>query len=120
MRALARKSVSTNYCGRPDPDEKSKQKTACDSADGFVFTDYGIGTLDEFTELITQMQLGLLQGKPTVCLGTNQWGPVQALLSQLVDEGRMSPGDLSLFRISDDLEEVVSLMVQHCLRVTAS
>jgi uncharacterized protein (TIGR00730 family) len=90
------------------------RKFAFLEADGFVFMDYGIGTLDEHTEVVTQLQLGLMQRKPAVCFGTKEWGKIQLLLTQLVEEGKMSPADLELFSVTDDPEQVVSILLKAC------
>jgi uncharacterized protein (TIGR00730 family) len=90
------------------------RKFAFLQADGFVIMgDYGIGTLDECTEVLTQLQLGLLKGRPVVCVG-KEWARWRKLLEDLVEEGKMSPGDLELFSICDDPEDVVAIMLEHC------
>ncbi len=90
------------------------RKFAFLESDGFVIMgDYGIGTLDEITEVLTQLQLGLLHGKPVVCVG-KEWVRWQTLLEELVAEGKMSPDDLELFSVTDDVETVVNTMLKHC------
>ena len=92
------------------------RKFAFLEADGFVVMgDYGIGTLDEITEVLTQLQLGLLHGKPVVCVG-HEWARFTALLEELVEEGKMSRSDLDLFFVIDDdnLQAAVDAMLAHC------
>jgi uncharacterized protein (TIGR00730 family) len=88
------------------------RKFAFLQADGYVFFDYGIGTLDEFFEVLAQVQLGLLAKKPVVCVGVDAWGPIQKLLKDLAEAGRISWEDLDLFRLTDDPEEVLQIMLE--------
>jgi predicted Rossmann-fold nucleotide-binding protein len=84
------------------------RKFAFLEADGFVCVGYGIGTLDEWTEVLTQIQLGLLHGKPVVCVGVQEWAPMRRVVEGLVKEGKMSPEDLQLFSIVDEPADVLS------------
>jgi uncharacterized protein (TIGR00730 family) len=88
------------------------RKFAFLEADGYVFLDYGIGTLDEFTDVLANIQLGLLEQKPVVCVGMDTWRRVRSLLRQLAKEGRIRPEDLKLFSITDDPRKVVETMLK--------
>jgi len=88
------------------------RKFAFLQADGYVFFDYGIGTLDEFFDVLANIQLGLLAKKPVVCVGGDTWGRLQKLLLELADEGRISRDDLSLFQVTDDPDEVLKIMLE--------
>jgi uncharacterized protein (TIGR00730 family) len=89
------------------------RKFAFLEADGYVFLDYGIGTLDEFTDVLANIQLGLLEQKPVVCVGTDTWQRVRSLLEELAKEGRIRPDDLKLFTITDDPQKVLSTMLKY-------
>lgn len=64
----------------------------------------GFGTFDELFELLTLVQTGKTDPMPTVLFGSHFWKNV-VNWDILVQEGLISPQDLKLFCITDDLEE---------------
>nr|WP_098955981.1 TIGR00730 family Rossman fold protein [Pseudonocardia sp. N23] len=65
-------------------------------ADGFVALPGGLGTLEEFAEVLTWSQLGL-HAKPTGLLDTvGYYAHFLAFLDHAVDEGFVRPADRSL------------------------
>jgi uncharacterized protein (TIGR00730 family) len=76
-------------------------------SDAFVLLPGGFGTLDEAFELLTLLQTGKAQPAPVVLLempgGTywQHWG--QFLSGELLRAGYVSPEDLSLFCVTDDV-----------------
>jgi len=78
-------------------------------AEGFVVFPGGFGTLDELFEALTLIQTGKVQHFPVVLYGTSYWsGLVDWLREGALDEGKIAPGDLDLFRLCDEPEEVVA------------
>jgi uncharacterized protein (TIGR00730 family) len=79
---------------------------------GFVSLPGGFGTLDETLELLTLMQTGKATPSPLVLLdvpGQTYWeGWEQFVREELVDPGWVSPGDVNLFTITDDVDEAVA------------
>ncbi len=58
-----------------------------DLSDGFIAIPGGIGTLDEFIEIFTWLQLGY-HNKPVALINTNDYfNPLIAFLDQMVEEG---------------------------------
>jgi hypothetical protein len=79
---------------------------------GFVALPGGFGTLDETLELLTLVQTGKATPSPLVLLdvpGQTYWhGWERFLHEELIDPGWVSPGDVNLFTITDDVDEAVA------------
>ena len=70
-------------------------------SEAFLVLPGGIGTMDEFFECITLLQLGQLRG-PLVLLNTLRfYTPLASWLEEMADQGFMSRNCLSLFRLCD-------------------
>ena len=66
-------------------------------ADAFVMTPGGIGTYEEFFEILTLRQLGR-HNKPIAILNTlNYFAPLQQLLDRAIDLGFMKPACRALY-----------------------
>ncbi len=78
-------------------------------ADAFVCFPGGFGTMDEFFESMTLIQTGKVPQMPVVLVGTDFWNPLLDWLrgTMLEQFGNISPGDMDLFHVTDDLEETV-------------
>jgi uncharacterized protein (TIGR00730 family) len=77
-------------------------------ASGFVVFPGGFGTLDEAFEALTLEQTDKVFDFPVVLVGTEFWGGlVEWIREQLLEGGKISPGDIDLLYVTDDLEEVV-------------
>ena len=76
---------------------------------GFVALPGGFGTQDETFELFTLQQTGKSVPAPVVLLdtpgGTYWRGWLRFVTEELVANGLVSPGDLDLFLITDDVDE---------------
>jgi hypothetical protein len=79
---------------------------------GFVSLPGGFGTLDETLELLTLLQTGKATPSPLVLLdvpGQTYWqGWEKHVHDELVDPGWVSPADVNLFTITDDVDEAVA------------
>ncbi len=64
----------------------------------------GFGTLDELFEVITLVQTQKAKPVPIVLFGSDYWKRL-VNFDVLVEEGAISPEDLSLFKYSDDPQE---------------
>ncbi len=79
---------------------------------GFIVLPGGYGTLDELFEALTLVQTEKVTGFPIVLVGTAYWTPLlDWLKNTVVEEGAISPPDLDLIRLTDDIEEAVDIMV---------
>jgi uncharacterized protein (TIGR00730 family) len=88
------------------------------SAEAYVFFPGGFGTLDEFFELITLAQTGKLDRYiPILLIGKDYWQPLVAWLETTVrDKLRaVSPADLQIWTLTDDLDEAVSIIEESML-----
>jgi uncharacterized protein (TIGR00730 family) len=80
----------------------------------FVCLPGGVGTLDETFELLTLTQTGKGVPVPIVLLddpGDPYWESVDELMAQLVRRGLVSPGDRSLYTITDSAEEACRIVI---------
>ncbi len=78
---------------------------------GVVVMPGGIGTLDEFFEVLTLKQTGKIEKLPIIMFGTGYWGGLlEWMRGTLLARGAISPGDLELFDVTDDIEEVVAII----------
>lgn len=85
------------------------------SAEAYVFFPGGFGTLDELFEVLTLIQTGKMERcVPVILIGTDFWTPLcnwlrDTLLEQLQS---ISPVDLTIWTLTDDLDEAVRLIQQ--------
>jgi uncharacterized protein (TIGR00730 family) len=80
-------------------------------AQAFVILPGGFGTLDELFEALTLVQTRKVTRFPVLLYGTEYWsGLVDWIRSTMVDGGTISPADLDLFTVTDDVEEVVAVI----------
>ncbi len=78
---------------------------------GFIVLPGGLGTLDELFEALTLVQTGKVTSFPVVLIGSNYWtGLLDWLRHTVAAEGKMSPADLDLITVTDDVDEAVKLM----------
>jgi uncharacterized protein (TIGR00730 family) len=76
-------------------------------ASGFVVFPGGFGTMDELFEALTLVQTDKIMAFPVVLVGTGYWeGLVDWIRERLLGDGKISPGDLDLLRVTDDPREV--------------
>ncbi|MBW2313408.1 MAG: TIGR00730 family Rossman fold protein [Deltaproteobacteria bacterium] len=81
---------------------------------GFVGLPGGFGTLDEIFEALTLKQTGKMKEFPVILYGSEFWGGlIEWLHSQPLERGTVSAADLELFRVTDDVGEVVASIRQH-------
>lgn len=82
-------------------------------AEAFVIFPGGFGTLDELSEALTLIQTGKVRDFPVVLFGTAYWsGFLQWIRDALLAEGKISPEDIDLMRLTDDPHEVVRIIVE--------
>ncbi|TVQ60098.1 MAG: TIGR00730 family Rossman fold protein [Phycisphaerales bacterium] len=75
----------------------------------------GFGTLDECFESLTLMQTLKMPAYPVMCYGTEFWSPLIDWMRGTLSERfkTISPGDLDLLRVSDDIDEIVDVVDSH-------
>ena len=79
---------------------------------GFVVLPGGLGTLDEMFEALTLAQTGKVTSFPVVLIGVDYWrGLLDWLSGPVAESGKISPGDLDMVTLTDDVSEAVRIMV---------
>lgn len=81
-------------------------------AQGFVIFPGGFGTLDEMFEALTLIQTGKLGNFPIILYGRDFWrGLIDWVEHSLLGSGKVAAGDIDLLICTDDLDEIVEIMV---------
>lgn len=81
-------------------------------AQGFVVLPGGFGTFDELFESLVLVQTHKVTSFPIVLLGTDYWrGLLEWLAGPVASRGMISPADLQLLHLTDDVEEAVGALV---------
>ena len=84
-------------------------------ARGFIVMPGGFGTFDELFEALTLVQTRKVTSFPVVLFGSAYWGGLLAWCRDTVlAEGCISPADLDMMHVTDDVDEAVSIMVDSC------
>ena len=88
-------------------------KYAC----AFVALPGGFGTLDEIFEALTLKQTGKIHDFPVILFGSRYWdGLLHWLEERALGERMVSRRDLTLFQVTDDVDEVVRIIEHHYAR----
>ncbi|MBK8462355.1 MAG: TIGR00730 family Rossman fold protein [Nigerium sp.] len=83
-------------------------------AQGFVVLRGGMGTFDELFEALTLVQTGKMTRFPIVLFGSEYWGGLVGWLTETVAaENCISPKDLTLFHVVDDVDQAVAIIREH-------
>jgi uncharacterized protein (TIGR00730 family) len=79
----------------------------------FVALPGGFGTMDELFEVLTLIQTRRVHDFPVVLVGSDYWGGLLGWLRERVAaEGKIGAGDLGIVQLSDDPDEVASIVWQ--------
>lgn len=91
-----------------EPDTMRERKQIMeDNADGFIVTPGGIGTYEEFFEILTAKQL-CRHNKPIAVYNINGfYDEIEAALHSAIAKNFIKENCLDIFLISDDLEEII-------------
>jgi uncharacterized protein (TIGR00730 family) len=82
------------------------------AAEGFVVFPGGFGTADELFEALTLIQTGKIFHFPVVLIGSDYWEELLGWVrNELLADGMISPEDLDLLYVTDDLDDAVSRVV---------
>jgi uncharacterized protein (TIGR00730 family) len=85
---------------------------------GFVYMPGGFGTLDELFEVLTLVQTQRIPQFPLILFGREYWkGLIAWMKTRLEKDGLISPGDLDLLKITDDVDEVIAIIRDYERRV---
>jgi uncharacterized protein (TIGR00730 family) len=82
-------------------------------AEGFIALPGGLGTFDELFEALTLVQTQKVTSFPVVLVGVDYWsGLVEWLRGTVAGQGKISPQDLDLLTVTDDVDLAVRVMVE--------
>lgn len=81
-------------------------------ASAYIYNAGGYGTLDELFEIMTLEQTGDIPKAPIILVGEKFWRPLANFFIDTLDKEykTISPDDANLFTITDDVEEIVSIV----------
>ena len=84
------------------------------AAEGFIVFPGGFGTADELFEALTLIQTGKVLLFPVVLFGSDYWEELlDWIRGELLADGMISPNDLDLLFVTDDIDEAIA-RVQEC------
>ena len=84
-----------------------------EAADGFAILPGGLGTLDEFAEVLTGAQLRQ-HAKPIVLINIkNYFAPLLTLIDHFVAQGFAGAGVHSLYKVAPTVEEAIKIFIDH-------
>jgi hypothetical protein len=84
-----------------------------DLADGFVALPGGLGTIEEFCEVLTWAQLGI-HSKPCALLNVDAYfDPLLAFLDHVVDERFLTPESRALVLVAQEPEAILNVLRRH-------
>jgi uncharacterized protein (TIGR00730 family) len=114
------------YLEPPSPEEKivfsaglpERKKMMMDLSEAFVALPGGLGTMDEFFEVITSAQLKVF-AKPIALLNTaGFFEPLKVLLDDIVAKGSARPDSAALYQLASTPEEVIAVLRRSLPRAT--
>jgi uncharacterized protein (TIGR00730 family) len=82
-------------------------------AQAFVIFPGGFGTFDELFESLTLTQTEKIDHFPIILCGRDYWqGLLDWIEREVIPAGNVSPADLDLIRICDDIEEIAAIILE--------
>jgi uncharacterized protein (TIGR00730 family) len=73
----------------------------------FIVLPGGWGTMDETFETLTLVQTGMIHHFPIVLVGKDYYRKLWEYIEFMVQQGTISPKDLQLLKLTDDLDEAM-------------
>jgi hypothetical protein len=90
------------------------------AAEGFVLFPGGFGTLDELFESLTLIQTDKVREFPVSLIGVDYWqGLLDWIAARPLAEEKISPEDVKLLRVTDDVNDAVAAVREYWLRMRA-
>lgn len=82
------------------------------TARAYIYFPGGFGTLDEFFEILTLKQTSKIKPLPVVVVGSEYWLPLLDFIDKELKNNHktISPSDTELYTLTDDLDEVISII----------
>jgi uncharacterized protein (TIGR00730 family) len=89
----------------------TRKRMMVEMSDAFIALPGGLGTLDEFFEIITWRQLKL-HDKPVLVLNTEDyWHPLMALIETVIERGFARRTATTLYTVVEDAEAVMAALL---------
>lgn len=79
----------------------------------FIIMPGGFGTMDEFFETLTLVQTRTISDFPIVLFGTEYYKPLLAAMEDMAKQGTISPEDMNLVLITDDIDEAIAHVAKY-------
>ena len=99
------------------PDLFTRKDKMIAMSDAFVVLPGGLGTLDEFFEVVTSAQL-LVHAKPIVVLNVDGYfDPLLAMVEKVVARGFAQPGSLKLYSVAETPDEAMTFLTTRLARL---
>lgn len=90
----------------------TRKRLMFENSDAFVIMPGGLGTLEEFFEVVTWRQIGL-HDKPIVIVNLDGfWSPLIQLLDHMIDQRAARPTARNLYTIVERVEDILPALVQ--------
>lgn len=87
-----------------------RKQMMVERSDAFVVLPGGLGTMDEFFEILTWKQLGLHQ-KPVILLNVRgYWTPLLSLIDSIVEKSFARTTDRELFHVAECAGDITALL----------
>lgn len=81
------------------------------SAEAYLFFPGGLGTLDEFFEIITLIQTKKIERVPLILVGIDFWEHMDEMFKkELLARGTVDADDLELYTITDDEDKIIEII----------
>lgn len=89
---------------------RERKKLLEDKSDCFIVTPGGVGTFDEFFEIITLKQLGRHQKAIVIFNVGGYFDEMLSLMQKAFKEDMLSEKTLSLYKVSDDEDDIITYL----------
>ena len=89
---------------------RERKKLLEDKSDSFIVTPGGVGTFDEFFEIITLKQLGRHQKAVVIFNVNGYFDELIALMQKAFKEDMLAEKTLSLYKITDSENEIIEYL----------
>ena len=88
------------------------------SAEAYLFFPGGIGTLDEFFELMTLIQTKKIDKVPLILIGNDFWQPIHNFIKNVLYEKHrtIDKEDMSLYTMTEDEDKILEIVRNAPLR----
>ncbi len=87
------------------------------AAEAYLFFPGGFGTMDEFFEILTLVQTHKIEKVPIFLVGKDFWGPLHDfIINNLIRHKTVSPADIDLYRLTDNLDEIIDTIKKSPVR----